>query len=207
MSANSVAGTGPESSSKNEGSKILAVDDEPMVRQVLTNHLGSAGYRVVTAASGPEALELLKAESVDLVLLDVMMPRMSGYQVCRTIRAEHGLEDLPVLFLSAKQQPDDRVAGFDEGGNDYLVKPIARNELLARVGTHLDLLEVHREQRQEIKVLEGLLPICCKCKKIRDEENRWTQMEIYIDEHSEAQFSHGLCPDCAAEYFAELDRK
>lgn len=189
-----------------DGPTILAVDDEPMVRMILEAHLAANGYRVLMASSGQEALEILGVEDVDLILLDVMMPRMSGYEVCREIRVRYRAEELPVLFLSAKDRAEDRVAGFDEGGNDYLAKPISKKELLARVRSHLGLLEVHRQQSREIKVLEGLLPICMKCKKIRDDENEWTQMELYIDRHSEASFSHGLCPDCVHEALSKVQQ-
>ncbi|MCP5026762.1 MAG: response regulator, partial [Actinomycetia bacterium] len=92
----------------------------------------------------------------------------------------------------------------------YLTKPISRDRLLARVRPHLDLLHVHRnledlvaEKMSEVKVLAGLLPICCKCKKIRDDEGYWGQLEVFIHTHSEAQFSHGICPDCLESVYAE----
>lgn len=184
---------------------ILIIDDEPIVRQVLSNHLGLRGYRLLSASSGVEALEVLASESVDLVLLDVMMPRMSGYEVCRRIREQHSLEELPVIFLSAKTRASDRVAGFEEGGNDFLSKPIAKKELLARVQTQLKLLTAHRAQAEELKVLSGLLPICAYCKSIRDDDGAWNPLESYIDRHSEAAFSHGVCPDCLRAHLSNLD--
>ena len=188
-----------------EGSSvILAVDDEPVVRQVLANHLLPEGYRLLRASSGSEALKVLEKESVDLVLLDVMMPRMSGYEVCRQIREQRQLEELPVLFLTAKTLDSDRVAGFREGANDYLSKPIAKGELLARVSIHLELLDVHRSRVEEVKVLRGLLPICSVCKKIREDGGYWTSLELYIDSHSEASFTHGICPGCIEERYPEF---
>ena len=186
---------------------VLVVDDEPVVRQVLANHLKPQGYRLLKASSGPEALKVLEETSVDMVLLDVMMPRMSGYEVCRRIRENHRLEDLLVLFLSAKTRHDDRVAGFREGANDYLSKPIARDELLARVSTHLELLRVHRGRAAEIDTLKGLLPICCGCKKIRDDEGYWSQVETYISTHSEAVFTHCICPDCLKHHYPGIELK
>ncbi|MEM7588444.1 MAG: response regulator, partial [Acidobacteriota bacterium] len=126
------------------GERILVVDDEPVNRQVLSNHLTLEGYEIELAASGPEALELAEKQSFDLVILDVMMPKMSGYEVCRALRKRHSLDELPVVFLTAKNQVTDLVAGLDAGGNDYLTKPIGRDELLARVRTHLELVSVHR---------------------------------------------------------------
>ena len=124
--------------------RVLVVDDEPVILQVLSNHLASEGYEVALASSGSEALVRLEQQPFDLVVLDVMMPRTSGYEVCRALRERHSLEELPVIFLTAKNQAPDLVAGLEAGGNDYLAKPIGRDELLARVRTHLELLAVHR---------------------------------------------------------------
>ena len=187
-----------------EGPLILAVDDEPVVRQVLVNHLTTEGYRVRQASSGSEALRVLENETIDLMLLDVMMPRMSGYEVCRKIRQRHPREELPILFLSAKDRNSDREMGLAEGANDYLSKPISKGELLLRVGAHLELLQAHRHKLSEVKVLRGLLPICSGCKKIRDDQGYWNEIETYIDAHSEAEFTHGMCLECAETMLEEL---
>ncbi len=136
-----------------------------------------------------------------------MITWRSGYEVCRGLRKSRSIEELPVIFLTAKNQPEDVVTGLSLGANDYLTKPISKGELLARVRPHLDLLKSHRnledlvdQKMSQIKVLRGLLPICFQCKKIRDDEGYWSELEIFIDVHSEARFSHGLCPDCADEY-------
>ncbi len=123
---------------------LLVVDDEPVIRQVLANHLAALGCRLIQASSGREALRLLEEETFDLVLLDIMMPKMSGYEVCRILRQKSSLEELPVIFLTAKNRVSDLVTGFASGANDYLTKPVAKNELLARVGAHLQLLDAHR---------------------------------------------------------------
>ncbi len=199
------------SESKEGAVRILVVDDEPVNRQVLRNYLSSEAFDLTTASSGDEALRLLEQQAFDLVLLDVMMPRVSGYEVCRALREDHSLEDLPVLFLTAKNQSADVVAGLSLGANDFLTKPISKSELLARVRPHLDLLHVHRnledlvdDKMSHIKVLEGMLPICASCKKIRDEEGAWNELETFIDNHSEAHFSHGICPDCARNFYRGL---
>ncbi|MEM7585741.1 MAG: response regulator, partial [Acidobacteriota bacterium] len=189
------------------GPRVLVVDDEPVNLQVVRNYLAVEAFDLTLASSGEQALRLLAEEKFDLVLLDVMMPRVSGYEVCRSLRANHSLSDLPVIFLTAKNQDSDVVTGLALGANDYLTKPISKDRLLARVRPHLELLHVHRnledlvdEKMAEVTVLEGLLPICAHCKKIRDDENNWRQLEDYIDRHSEASFSHGICPDCFERY-------
>ena len=137
-------GTQAPRSEGGDAGHILVVDDEPVNRRVLVNQLTAAGFQVTQTASGPEALARLEVQLPDLILLDVMMPRMSGYEVCRTLRRQHPLDQLPVLFLTARSQPSDLVVGLAAGANDYLPKPIAKSELLARVRTHLALLDVHR---------------------------------------------------------------
>ncbi len=134
-----------------DSARILVVDDEPVIRQVLVNQLAAEGYAITQATSGAEALAQIEECLPDLVLLDVMMPRMSGYEVCRTLRKRNSLEELPVVFLTAKGQPSDLVVGLAAGANDYLPKPVSKSELLARVRTHLALLDVHRQLSQLVE--------------------------------------------------------
>ncbi len=113
---------------------ILVVDDEPAVRRVLLMRLQLAGYRVVSAEDGEEALEVFHQESPDLVVLDVMLPKMDGFAVCRRLRAE---SCVPIIFLSALESISERVAGLDLGADDYLPKPFSPKELEARISTIL----------------------------------------------------------------------
>ena len=120
--------------------RILVVDDEPVNQQVLKNHLSSGFYELVQAMNGEEAMRHLESSApFDLVLLDVMMPRMSGYEVCRKIREKHLASELPVIMVTAKNQVEDLVQGLSLGANDYLAKPFSREEFLARIQTHIDL--------------------------------------------------------------------
>lgn len=123
--------------------KILIVDDEPVNRQVLANLLDIRRYLVIEAQDGPSALELVKSEKPDMVLLDIMMPRMNGYEVCRRLREQHSLSELPVIMLTAKNQVNDLLEGMNSGASDYLPKPFNRDELLARMRTHLQLLRIN----------------------------------------------------------------
>ena len=195
-----------------EQATILVVDDESVNRLVASNHLASSNYEVLEAQDGPTALGILEKRLPDLILLDVMMPKMSGYEVCRRIRWRHSLHQLPILFLTAKTQPDDLVAAHAAGANDFLTKPVSKPELMSRVETHLQLARMHHrleslveERTAQIKVLQGILPICVSCKKIRDDQGSWNEVSTYISNHSEAELSHGCCPECFKRLYPYLE--
>ncbi len=180
---------------------VLVVDDNPQNLQVLGPMLEKKGYDVAFATSGEQALEFVAGETPDLVLLDIMMPGMDGYYVCELLKEKKSTASIPVIFLSAKSDTDDIVRGFEAGGVDYVTKPFNSAELLARVKTHLEL----KNAREEIKTLRGILPICAHCKKVRNDSGFWEQVEVYIGNHSEAKFTHGLCPDCEKELYGKQD--
>ncbi|MCJ8272750.1 MAG: response regulator, partial [Psychrosphaera sp.] len=131
--------------------RLLLVDDEPINLQVLNNHLLRHNYQLVEARDGLQALQLIEQNGpFDLVLLDIMMPKMSGYEVCKSIREQYSVSELPVIFLTAKNQVDDLVHGFFVGANDHLTKPIDKHELLSRVATHLKLLDINRNLERKV---------------------------------------------------------
>ena len=140
--------------------KILIVDDEPVNLQVLINHLSLHNYDIIQASSGPEALALLEdGLQPDLILLDVMMPKMTGYEVVRKIRETWEAHELPTLLLTAKNQISDLVAGLEAGANDYLTKPISKDELLARIKTHVNIKRLKEENlrmKAELEVARRL---------------------------------------------------
>lgn len=124
---------------------VLVIDDEPINLQVLSNHLKTNNYKVKTALSGEEALGLIHNEGEpNLIILDVMMPKMSGFEVCRKIRDEYPLSNMPVILLTAKDRISDLTEGFNSGANDYLVKPFSKRELLTRIKTHLSLSLINK---------------------------------------------------------------
>jgi len=123
--------------------RILVVDDEPVNQQVLVNHLHHENYGVDVAANGPDALNLIDNRKFDLVLLDVMMPGMSGFEVSKKIREKYPLNELPIIFVTSKDQIGDLVEGLSFGGNDYIAKPFSKQELMARVKTHLNLYKIN----------------------------------------------------------------
>ncbi|WP_310599191.1 diguanylate cyclase [Desulfobulbus sp.] len=124
---------------------ILVVDDNPLVTTLIAEVLGHAGYAVVVAASGQEALARLETLVPDLILLDIEMPGLSGIETCRIIKKDARTADTPVFFVTASSYKEDIVAGFAAGGQDYIVKPSTREELLARVRTHLSLCKTQQE--------------------------------------------------------------
>jgi DNA-binding response OmpR family regulator len=146
--------------------------------------------------------------------MDVMMPVMDGFEACRRIKADPRTQDIPILFLTALADTEALLHGFEAGGVDYVAKPFHPEELRARVTTHVALKQARDQERilrgqleealASIKQLSGLLPICANCKKIRDEQGEWNPLEVYISEHSEADFTHGICPDCAKAFRKSL---
>ena len=124
---------------RNEEFSILIVDDVPKNIQVLGSILRPLGYKVEFAMSGWQAIDWIKKKIFDLVLLDIMMPEISGYEVCQEIRQIPAYNDTPVIFLTAKTDNDSVVKGFETGAQDYVTKPFETSELLARVKTHLQL--------------------------------------------------------------------
>ncbi|MFT9848075.1 7TM diverse intracellular signaling domain-containing protein [Aneurinibacillus sp. REN35] len=133
---------------------ILIVDDEPINLQVLINHLVLEGYHVSTRNDGEEAIHAFEEHGgFDLVILDIMMPKLSGYEICRLLRQHNSLTELPILIVTAKNQPEDIIAAFEAGANDYITKPFDRRELLARVHTLLSLRQAIQEVREHAKEL------------------------------------------------------
>lgn len=153
-------------SSENSDFRVLIVDDDPINRQVLSNYLHPLNYQLFQATGGKQALDFIEKASeglvagqrpFDLILLDVMMPKISGYEVCRKLREKYSVNELPVIFLTAKNQVVDLVESFSAGGNDYLTKPTSKYELLSRVETHLKLLDINRSL--ELQVAERTIEL------------------------------------------------
>lgn len=182
-----------------EKGMILIVDDSQVSIQVLSHQLQNAGYSISVAMDGKKALDVVEKDLPDLVLLDIMMPDMDGYEICRRIRDNEGTRMIPVIFLTARSSKEDIVQGFEAGAVDYVTKPFNTAELLARVRTHVEL----KRARDEIKTLRGILPICAGCKAIRDEKGDWVPLEEYLIHHSAAELSHSLCPVCIRKYYPQ----
>jgi sigma-B regulation protein RsbU (phosphoserine phosphatase) len=187
--------------------KVLIAEDDTVSRRLLEATLMRWGYEVVVASDGVEAWEALQGDDApSLAILDWMMPGMDGLEVCRRIRKMPSSTPPYLILLTAKGGREDLVTGLEAGANDYVTKPFNREELRARVQVGVRMVELQQSLADRVKALEealarvkqlqGLLPICSYCKKIRDDQNYWQQVESYIAEHSQAQFSHSICPDC-----------
>ena len=125
--------------------KILVVDDEEHIRRILQFQLEKNGYRVVTAENGEEALQLVRREQPDLIILDLMMPKIDGFEVCRRIRQDFQTCQIPVIMLTAKSDLPDKIKGLKDGANDYLIKPYSNEEMLLRVGNVIDWSKQQKE--------------------------------------------------------------
>jgi two-component system, OmpR family, response regulator VanR len=245
---------------KDPGSlEILVVEDSPTQALQLTSLLSEAGYQVHTARDGAEALKRVNNAPPALVISDIMMPEMDGYELCSHIKKNPKTKDIPVILITSLTEPEDIVKGLECGADNFVTKPYEGELLLSQAEymlvnrairkdfrsemaievffagkKHLinsdriqilDLLfsvyENSLQQKREleksnqklsealetIKTLHGIIPICAHCKKIRDDEGAWNQMEAYISRHSEAKFSHSICPKCAEELYPELQKK
>ncbi len=197
---------------------ILIIDNVSPDLHVLGPLLGREGYTLSFAMSGEQALEMAAAESYDLILLDFRLPGMDSCEVCRCLKNDPRTAGIPVIFLAAKSETNEVLAGFHQGAVDYIIKPFHIGELLARVRTYLELKKSrdaldsrNRELEKallEVRTLRGILPICSSCKRIRktSEEgaDTWVSLSNYLSENTEADLTHTICPICAKKLYPQL---
>lgn len=200
---------------------ILIIDDEPINIEFM-GELLKINYEVLFATNGQDGFDCATAGTApDLILLDIIMPELNGFEVCRMLKESPKSKDIPVIFLTARAETEDIVKAFRMGAVDYVTKPFNSDELMARVRTHLELKRVRESQIElisklqtakdnlekaltRVKQLSGLLPICSNCRKIRNDQGYWELVEEYIHKHSEAEFSHSICPDCLERLYPEF---
>jgi len=187
--------------------RILIAEDDAVPRHLLQTTLTKWGYEVISTTDGMQALDALsRPDAPSLAILDWMMPGLDGAEVCRRARSLRTDRLLYIVLLTSKGSKEDVVHGLTAGADDYIVKPFDRSELKARINVGERILRLQAELAARVKELElaltnvkllqGLLPICCYCKRIRNDQNYWQQVDTYISDHSEAQFTHGICPEC-----------
>ncbi len=195
--------------------RILIAEDDLTSRNLLAAVLRKSGHEVVETVDGAEAWNVLqKLDAPRLAILDWMMPEMDGIEVLRRVRTMQTDRPPYILMLTTKLEKPAIIAGLEAGANDYLAKPFDLGELRARVevGKRMvemqealsdKIAELHRAL-SEIKTLRGIVPICSYCKKVRDDQGYWSQVEVYVRNHSEAEFSHGICKECEDKFFKEF---
>ncbi|MGE0040522.1 MAG: response regulator transcription factor [Vicinamibacterales bacterium] len=194
-----------------QGVRVLVADDEPVSRTVVAAMLRREGYDVVVAADGAEALAILSEPGAPpIAVLDWMMPGLDGTEVLRRLRSGETSTPTWVVLLTSRDSREDIVAGLGAGADDYVTKPPDEAELAARLRVGVRVVQLQQaladrvahlqDALSHVKQLHGLLPICSYCKRIRDDGNYWRQVESYIAEHADVQFSHSYCPDCYAQH-------
>lgn len=192
--------------------KILIAEDDPVSLGLLKNLLETMAFEVLLAEDGRKAWELFQKNEIQMIITDWVMPGLTGLEIIRKVR-ESNIPSLPyIIIITSKGRKQDIVAGVGTGADDYLVKPFEPQELRARVKVGQRVIESQsaladrvkevQHALSHIKNLEGILPICSYCHKIRDAKDSWHRLEAYIMNHSEAQFSHSLCPHCRKKHYS-----
>ncbi len=202
--------------------KVLVCEDDPFFQRVLTKRLQAEGYQVYAAGDGREGMKAIVSFEPDLVISDWMMPEVDGLELCQSVKT--GLREAAPYFilLTAKGEISNKLLALDTGADDYLVKPCDQGELMARVRAGLRIVLLSQELRgtvEELRVANAelqsarseverlsheLLPICAFCRKVRDAEGSWHTLEEYVARMSQADFTHGICPDCRVAHYPAI---
>ena len=187
--------------------KTLIAEDDGTNRLLLETTLKKWGHEVMSTRDGSEAWSAIREKNAPhLAILDWMMPEIDGVELCKRIRADSLLKGTYIIMLTARDSSADLVEGLEAGADDCATKPVVRRELQARIEVGQRVLRPQSELANRVKELEesiarekhlqGLLPICSYCKKVRDDSNYWQQVEAYIETRADVAFSHSICPDC-----------
>jgi DNA-binding response OmpR family regulator len=179
--------------------RVLIAEDDAVSSKLLQTLLGEWDYEVIVTETGEEAWEILKQDDgPSLAILDWLMPGLSGPQVCRKVRGNPLNRMMYLILLTRLGKKDYIVKGLEAGADDYLAKPFHPAELRARVQSGERVVDLE-EALAKVQQLQGLIPICSWCKKIRDDQDYWHQVDAYVAKHVDVQFSHGICPTCYEE--------
>lgn len=197
--------------------KVLVADDDEVIRLALRTALARWSYDVIECTDGTEAWDALQQPCPpQMAILDWNMPGTDGVSLCHRLREDEALASMYLILLTSNHEKKDVIVGLESGADDYITKPFSWGELRARlrIGSRTVSLQQAlaarvnelQEALSKVRTLSGLLPICAYCKRIRDDHDYWRQIEQYLAEHSEAQFSHGICPQCLETHLAQIGR-
>lgn len=198
--------------------RILIADDDRVSRAALAAVLKKWGYEVAEAADGTQAWEAMQQPLAPrLAIFDWMMPGIHGPELCRLLRARDTDRPPFLILLTTRGEKKDVSEGLHSGADDFVSKPFDPIELNARLEVGRRMLALQdrlagkiqelQDALTQIKTLRGIVPICANCKKIRDDKGYWNQVEAYVSAHSEALFSHGVCPECMAKLYPDIPYK
>jgi two-component system, OmpR family, response regulator VanR len=242
-----------ENPEKREKTGILIVEDSPTQAKILQHTLEKHNFEVYKTKNGKEALEYLNDHEPALIISDIIMPEMNGYEFCKEVKSNQRLRAIPIILLTMLSEPEDVIKGLESGADNFMTKPYDEQALMARIHYVLNNAELRESRTSEmgieiafagkkhlitsnriqildllistyenaiqktrelektvrelthahetIKTLKGLIPICANCKKVRNDAGFWEQIEMYIRDHSEAEFTHGFCPDCMQKLY------
>ena len=190
--------------------RVLIVDDDPGIRRGLCAQVQADGFDVVACGTGKEALERLTGTDVPpIAVIDWVLPDRSGVEVCRAVRRAAESVTPYIIMLTVRTGARDVSGALDAGANDYVTKPFSMMELRARIRVGCRVAELqdklqHQAIRaeaalSEVRLLSGLLPICSRCRHVRDDDDYWRELKDYLSEHADAGFAHGICAGCAAK--------
>ena len=183
--------------------QILVIDDSRMYASFLCSML-EKDYTCDVAFDGVIGIKKACDNLPDLILLDIVMPDMDGYRVCEILKQNLATRNIPIIFMTSKDTAEDETKGLKLGAADYITKPYRMPIVRARIENHLKtqhLLAELRSALEEVETLKGLLPICSHCKKIRDDQGSWHELDDYLSHTSDIEFTHGICPQCRHEYY------
>jgi phosphoserine phosphatase RsbU/P len=187
--------------------RVVIAEDDAVSRSILETLLRKWGYEVTTTLDGEAAWAALQEpDAPSLAILDIMMPGLDGLELCRRLRRKVSAIPPYIILLTANHGVSEIVKGIEAGADDYLTKPYDRDELRVRVQVGARIVELQTKLAERVgqleaalshvKQLQGILPICSYCKKIRNDLNYWQNVDSYVADHSQAEFSHGICPSC-----------
>jgi phosphoserine phosphatase RsbU/P len=181
--------------------EILIVDDEQISRRALEVALRKLGHQPTVAAAGEEALQRFASHRCPVIISDLLMPGLDGLELCRRIRATARPHYTYFILLTMVNGKSGYLEGMRAGADDFITKPFDTELLAARLGVAQRILSLH----SQVKQLAGLMPICSLCKRVRDDQNYWHQVESFVQQHTDARFTHSYCPECFEKMKREID--